>query len=754
MMFNLYKTEPFPYKTEPHLKHKSLVLESPNMTVINDEIFRRGFPQRFVNLRSQVILMSVFAKIKSNLTVGLCIFLLLLSLLVGCFPCAAQDACYSRLDQDTLTIGNQFIERKFIWNKGNVITYSLSDKKGGKVWFNKLRNPDFYIQAGAETQNGKYEVLVKKDDGIHIAAQETIVSFSTDALDVKRVYRINAQSASIACETYLKGHLSGISGGQQSNAADLKNIEIADDMKVNSSAAALDQLKLDGFHWQVKAVEFFDVTDWNNNLVLENKFIPYRKKGYRGNLLFVHNQEKEAGFFFLKEAPASSVQLAYGGQDFTTEFGHFAVNGLGLSAKDIRADEWSKAYTVVLGVYSGKEFNQLQALRGYQKTIRKNEPGRDEMVMMNTWGDRSQDAKVNERFSLLELEAASKLGITHFQIDDGWQQGKSPNSALAKGSFTNIWSNPNYWRPDTVKYPNGLGPIVKRGKALGIEICLWFNPSIQHDYADWEKDASAMAELYRMYGIRTFKIDGLSIPNKQSEINLTKMFNQVLSETENQAVFNLDATAGRRGGYHLFNEYGNIFLENRYTDWQNYYPYWTLRNLWQLSKYVPPEQLQIEFLNKWRNADKYGSDPFAPSNYTFEYLFAITMAAQPLAWFEGTGLPKEALQLGESVAKYKKVQHDFHQGTILPIGEEPSGKSWTGFQSIHKDRGYLIVFRENTPDGTGILETWLPEKVKIQLKPLLGNGKPMIQTTGRKGALKVALPAINDFVMYSYTILK
>jgi len=723
------------------------------MTVINYEINRRCFPQSFGNLHPQVIPITIFAKIKGNLTGGVYTFLLMLLLLGAGMSCLAQDGCYSRLDKDTLTIGNQFIERKFIWNKGNVITHSLSDKKGKQVWFNKLKNPDFYIHTGNGTQNGHYEVLVRKEDAIHIAAQETVISFSMGALDVRRVYRINAQSASIGCETYLRGKVEAITGGQPGNAADQKNIEFAEDMKVNGAAAVLDQLKLEGFHWQVKAVEFFDVTDWNNNLVLENKFIPYRKKGYRGNLLFAHNQEKEAGFFFLKEAPGAATQLAYGGQDFTTEFGHFAVNGLGLSAEDIRTDEWRKAYTVVLGVYSGQELNQLQALRTYQKNIRKNEPRRDEMVMMNTWGDRSQDAKVNEQFSLLELEAAAKLGITHFQIDDGWQQGKSPNSALAKGSFTNIWNNPSYWKPDKVKYPNGLGPIVKRGKALGIEICLWFNPSIQHDYADWEKDASAMAELYRMYGIRTFKIDGLSIPNKQSEINLTKMFNKVLSETENQAVFNLDATAGRRGGYHLFTEYGNIFLENRYTDWQNYYPYWTLRNLWQLSKYVPPEKLQIEFLNKWRNTDKYGHDPFAPSSYTFEYLFAITIAGQPLAWFEGTGLPKEGMELGTLINKYKKVQHDFHQGTILPIGEEPSGKSWTGFQSIQKDRGYFIVFRENTPDETGVLETWLPENVKIQLQPLMGSGKPIIQTTGRKGCLKVTLPGINAFVMYSYTII-
>jgi hypothetical protein len=718
------------------------------------EIDRRGFPQTFGNPPLKVVSMNTLKKIYHDWTLTIKSFLLLLTLITVGTPSLAQDGCYSRLDQDTLTIGNALIERKFIWNKGNLVTYSLSDKKGQKTWFNKNKNPDFFIQADAVAQNGRCELFVRQEDAIKVVAQETIISFSIGALEVKRIYRITAQSPSIVCETYLKGQMLGIAAGQSANAADQKNIEFTEDMKVKGAVPVLDQLKLEGFHWQSKAVEFFDVTDWNNNLVVEHKFIPYRKRTHRGNLLFAHNQEQEAGFFFLKEAPSSSVQLGYSGQDFTTEFGHFEVNGLGLTAKDIRADEWRKAYTVVIGVYSGEEVNQLQALRTYQKTIRKNEPQRDEMVMMNTWGDRSQDAKVNEQFSLLELEAAAKLGITHFQIDDGWQSGKSPNSALAKGSFKNIWDNPNYWKADTVKYPNGLDPIVKRGKTLGIEICLWFNPSIQQDYADWEKDASAMIELYRKYGIRTFKIDGLSIPNKQSEINLSKMFNQVLQETKNEAVFNLDATAGRRGGYHLFTEYGNIFLENRYTDWQNYYPYWTLRNLWQLSKYVPAEKLQIEFLNKWRNTGKYGDDPFAPAKYSFEYLFASTMAGQPLAWFEGTGLPDEALKIGPVIAKYKKIQHDFHQGTILPIGEEPSGRSWTGFQSIQKERGYFIVFRENNPESKGILETWLPENVRIELKPLFGHGKPIIQKTGRKGSLKIELPAINDFVMYSYKILR
>lgn len=94
------------------------------------------------------------------------------------------------------------------------------------------------------------------------------------------------------------------------------------------------------------------------------------------------------------------------------------------------------------------------------------------------------------------------------------------------------------------------------------------------------KDAETLIGLYREYGIRIFKIDGLTIPTKKAEINLRNLFDKVLAETDNKVMFNLDATASRRGGYHMFNEYGNIFLENRYTDWQNYYTYWTLRNLW------------------------------------------------------------------------------------------------------------------------------------------------------------------------------
>lgn len=55
----------------------------------------------------------------------------------------ARETCYSELKGDTLAIGNECIERKFIWNDGNLITYSLSDKVNRKTTFTVKQAPDF-----------------------------------------------------------------------------------------------------------------------------------------------------------------------------------------------------------------------------------------------------------------------------------------------------------------------------------------------------------------------------------------------------------------------------------------------------------------------------------------------------------------------------------------------------------------------------------------------------------------------------------
>lgn len=676
-----------------------------------------------------------------------------LTMIMGFIPSFVRAQGYARFQGDTLKIGNSMIERVFLWNAGNLKTLRIVNKQNGHILHAMGKDPDILIVKG----NASEGTLERKDipaDGIHPSYHQVIVSYRIGRLWIRRCFNIYANTPAILCNTYLKGTLSPFEQEEKTSGADRKNIEFASDVQGSVKVPVLEGFSLNGFHWKSRAVEFYDYTDWNDNLVIERDFIPFRENFYRGNLLFCNNLLSSDGFFILKEAPCSSTQLEYPGYDFKVEFSSFKVAGLGVRPSDITPDRWTRAYGVVLGIYTGKEREGLMALRCYQKMARYQKREEDEMIMLNTWGDRSQDSKITESFCLSELDKANRLGITVFQLDDGWQIGKSPNSKVAKGSFKDIWKNQDYWKPDPVKFPNGLHPLVKKAKKMGIRIGLWFNPSIQNDFADWQRDADAILSLWKEYGITIFKIDGLQIPNKRAEENLRHLFNKVVNESHREIIFNLDATAGRRGGYHMFNEYGNIFMENRYTDWGNYYPFRTLRNLWQLSKYVPAERIQVEFLNKWRNADKYPSDDvFAPSHYSFEYLFAITMSGQPLAWMEASNLPEEAFSIGSFIKKYQRLQPDFHRGVILPIGEEPSGRSWTGFQSVHeRENGYLLIFREDNERKSGRIKTWLTPGSQYSLYPIAGNGEQREIWVDEEGYSSFTLPDKNEFTLYQYKL--
>jgi hypothetical protein len=78
---------------------------------------------------------------------------------------------------------------------------------------------------------------------------------------------------------------------------------------------------------------------------------------------------------------------------------------------------WTRAYGTVIGLSeTNDESGILNSLKEYQRTVRIHQPDRDEMIMMNTWGDRSQDSHMGEKFALAELESGAKLGITPFPV--------------------------------------------------------------------------------------------------------------------------------------------------------------------------------------------------------------------------------------------------------------------------------------------------------------------------------------------------
>jgi alpha-galactosidase len=692
--------------------------------------------------------------------------LLLLTLLCGTIRpelTAGQTLqnCRAILKNDTLIIENEQIARRFRWNNGHLITLSLTDKSQQKTWNWISRDPDFVLPGHATTAD-KGTLETKTITGQPNQTDHLAVSVTTQlgSLAVRRVFTIYPGIAAINCTFFLKGKASAEwqqSARQSAAGMDFKNIESYTDLnKLTATVPAMDRLALAGYHWRVRAVEFTDMTDRNNTLVTEVPYNLYRQPGFlKGNLLWLNDGLSGDAFFILKESPASAVQLANPGFDFLVRNGSIQTVGMGILPTDVSETDWVRGYSYTLGLGGATELAGLQTLRSYQDANHPRRANRDDMIMMNTWGDRNRDSKIREQFIITELQKAAQLGITRFQIDDGWELGKSMNSATPGGSSEGIWKNPNYWKPDPERFPNGLKPVIDAAKKLNIELGLWFSPSPDSSFRHWDKDAEALIDLYKQYGIRTFKIDLVQIPDKTAEINFRKFLDTVTKATNHEVIFNMDVTAGRRNGYHFMNEYGNLFLENRYTDWTNYYPYWTLRNLWNLSKYVPPQNLQIEFLNKWRNPDKYPSgDRFAPANYSFDYLFAITMMAQPLAWFEATGLPAEAFQTGKLIQTYHGIQTELHSGQIFPIGDEPSGKSWTGFQSVVTETdGFLLVFREDSPQNQQLIKTYFPAGKRVRLQPVAGSGKEAESVITTDGRLLTTLPAPNSFGFYRYKVL-
>jgi len=640
--------------------------------------------------------------------------------------------CSAVLADGVLALQNDRIRRVYAWNEGHLIGREIADLATGRSWALVGTTPDYAFPGEVPPQDGQLDVVERPETPYKPAHLQVDVTTRLETLDVRRRFRVYPGCPAIASDLYLRG---SVEGGWD-------------------APPTLERLSLPGRHLRLECVQFYDITDRRNTLVSRRSALVYWREGQlAGNLLLIGEPSSDDGLFVLKEAPCSDVQLAWPGYDFTHRIGEIDVVGIGVTPADLRAEAWTRCYGAVTGVAGGGELGLLSALRTYQEQIRTHVPGRDEMILLNTWGDRGQDTRIRESFALDELERGAHLGITHFQLDDGWQSGQTSNSAYAGGSLEGIWRHDDYWAPHPERFPAGLGPVVERARALGIEPCVWFNPSKDDSYAHWEADADVLIGLYHQHGIRTYKIDGVVISDKEADCNLRAMFERVMEATGGEAVFNLDVTAGRRWGYHYGNEYGNIFLENRYTDWRNYYPHWTLRNLWMLSRYLPAQNLQIEFLNKWRNPDNYpADDPLAPARVPFAYCFAVTMAAQPLAWFEATGLPEEAFEIAPMVRTYREHQVRLHAGQILPIGEEPSGTGWTGFQSMEVGSGYLLLYREWNEREEAQVALWGLAGATLRCTLVAGQGADFTAEVGPQGEITAHLPAPFAFALYRYEV--
>ncbi len=674
-------------------------------------------------------------------------------LLAAASPAWGQEARLGEaraiLEGDILTLETGRIVRSFEWNDGWLIGQTIGNPATGATWRLTGEEGDLSVP-GEAMSGGRLALDTVAATRMRPAYLRVTIETGGQALQAKRICELTPGAPAISCTLALKGQPPSDWGAAEASASD--GIEIADEAAASQSFVT-ERLTLPGRHWRAQAVAFVPVTDDHDTLVHHRNILLYRQDvRLAGNILRLEERPGGEQIFILKESPAGADQLGWPGHDFLARINDIRVAGSGFEASDIRPDVWTKAYAVTVGVAAPGRRAFLESLRAYRETRRTFIFERDAMLLSNTWGDRSRDSRMTEAFMLAEIDAAAVFGTTHVQLDDGWQAGLSRNSASSAGERWEDWSAED-WLPHPERFPNGLGPIIERARERGVEIGLWFNPSRANDYRHWRRDADILIGYWRRHGISTVKIDGIEVPTKRAERNLRAFLERVTEATGGEMVFNMDVTAGRRPGYHFMTEYGNIFLENRYTDWGNYYPHRTLRNLWMLAAYVPPQFLQIEFLNLWRNADQYpADDPLAPSRIPFDYAFAATMAAQPLAWMEVSNLPPEADSIGPAFDAYLDFRADWQAGRVFPVGSEPNGGSWTGFQSIADDRsGYLIVFREAlASSATGRVDTLLVPGRETRFEPVFGAAQAFASTPEADGAVTFALPQPSSFAVYRY----
>lgn len=623
-----------------------------------------------------------------------CIILMFWSFASFAFAQSAkvQDAS-AVFQNDTLTIENALTRHRYLWNDGDIMLLDLLDKRNVKVLQIRNPQPDLLLP-GNETTQSAIHITTRQRYALDYPCVEVEIRCDRGSVQTKRLISVYPETPAVRHVFYFKGK-------SDQPYWELTQQQTLDMIEYQASGElAMPRMGIIPFassHWKFKAVSFREATDHHDNPVEIRDFFNYRQKErVTANVMIAQNKAECLSFFVLKESPIGESQAYFPGFDFQVDHHGLTVHGLGVSP-EVLSDEWVQGYGFALGLTGNESWEHTADLIQYQKRIRKFDAQRDGMVLANTWGDRSKDSRMTEAFILSEIDKADQLGITHLQLDDGWQKGLSRNSASKSGLKWDDWTRDD-WKPHPMRFPRGLDPIVVAGREKNIEICLWFNPSKENSYAQWERDADILIDFYERYAIKVFKIDGMSLADKVSEINLRKLFDKVMQATAGEAVFNMDVTAGNRVGYHFFQEYGNVFLENRYTDWANYYPHRTLRNLWQLSAYMPAERLQIEFLNVFRNQARYPEgDTLAPHNTGMVYALAATMLGQPLAWMELSNLIGGETELASFLQHYHELAPSLHSAIALPIGDEPDGFSWTGFQIVEGGLSrYLVMYRENT----------------------------------------------------------
>lgn len=616
--------------------------------------------------------------------------------------------CYAYYNETDgcVRLGNSRIE-KILYIKGSFVrTASVRDSVSGKEWagFKPLwqRCP---VLDKNETPVVNFKTEVVETTYVMQPHLKVVIELAGKAGTAWYEYLIFPEISFIYNQNFVSK--SGEIEFVYDKKLDIKPTGIEEDqVRVNAAEIycdvdTLDCIPLGGAHFNVNSFKLYDKTDYNDMLVEQNEASVYIFKNGKlsrdGNVFCINDYNSKDSLMMIKHSPTESSALNRKGPDFTMQGSVYAtLYGTGIDFNEL-PDGKVPYYASAVGV--GKTENIYEEMWRYNTAFCLDDPRQALFAMSNTWGDRSQDMAVCESFMLKELERAKQMGVDIIQIDDGWQLGITANSRRKSGG---VWEgyyadNNDFWLVNPERFPNGLKVIVDKAKENGIEFGLWFSPDSSKDFENYQKDVETLMNLYNTYGVRYFKLDGVKIRNKLCEMRFIKMLEELTNRTKGDMRFNLDVTAEDRFGYMYQSQFGTLFVENRYTDYPNYFPHNTFKNVWNLAKVVPTRRLQMELLNTRRNTEKYEGVLFAPNTYSPDYLFATVMVANPLFWMEMSNLDDDyAEKLAKISNIYKNYKQELFASRVIPVGNRPDGMNFSGYCCVGEDKKttHLILFRE------------------------------------------------------------
>lgn len=484
-------------------------------------------------------------------------------------------------------------------------------------------------------------------------------------------------------------------------------------------------LTLEGEHWVVSYITLKAFSDDNDtlwekcDLNLFSRTLPPRE----GDVFILEDKESEESIVIISETPdclRATLEIKNG--QVNVENGG---NGL------------------LLGFCHAGDGERL--CREYYRRARL---CRGLLTMSNTWGDRNGFSRICRDFVLSEIDTAKALGIDIVQIDDGWQTGNT--ATVRRDSLGRRIFEGDFWELDRNKFPGGMEEIAKYARDEGVKVGLWFAPDSHDCYSLLDRDIEVLRRAYDEWGIRFFKLDMFWVKNREERDRFLSLLSAIYSFGDDVAV-QLDVTRGDRMNYLCGRQYGTVFVENRYTKSGNAFPHRVLRNLWMLGHYIPTSKFQFELINPDLNVECYlENDPFAPFLYNMDYLFACVMLSNPLFWMEMQFLSEDRKREIEKILPiWKSLRPFLANADVRPIGDKPSGRSFTGFEINGNGRAkYLLLFREVTENESAVIKT---STEAVETKILACNADARVSVENGYTEISLAKPRAYALVELIYS---